>query len=133
MSIQRMFLGTKVNTLHDVQLSWTHTISPSPLGADYKIKLVYHLTEAPKMYVVEPKPLALATGKMRLEHCYDQKLQRLCLYYPMEYEWRDTMLLTQTIIPWTYDWLYHYEIWLVTGEWTGGGVHGSNNTKKNYD
>ncbi len=129
-NIQRMFPETKANNIQDRQLSWTHTISPSPLGADYKIKLIYHLTESPKLYVMEPKPLPLAKGEARLKHCYDQKLQRLCLYYPGYYEWRSTMLLTETIIPWTYDWLFHYEIWVATGEWTGGGIHpGSNDNK----
>lgn len=129
-NVQRMFPDTKVNNIQDRQLSWTHTISPSPMGGDYKVKLMYHLTEPPKLYVIDPKPLALAKGKTKLEHCYDQKLQRLCLYYPKEYEWHNTMLLTQTIIPWTYDWLYHYEIWLGTGEWTGGGIHPINSIPK---
>jgi hypothetical protein len=129
-NIKIMFPETRVNNLHDSQLSWTHTITPSPLGGDYKIKLVYHLTEQPKVYVLEPMPLALAKGKSKLEHCYDQKLQKLCLHYPEYYEWRNTMLITETIIPWTYDWLYHYEIWLGTGEWTGGGIHPINNIPK---
>ena len=33
------------------------------------------------------------------------------------------MLLATTIFPWTAEWLLHYEIWLATGEWTGGGYH----------
>lgn len=33
------------------------------------------------------------------------------------------MLLAKTILPWTAEWLLHYEVWLVTGEWVGGGVH----------
>jgi hypothetical protein len=33
------------------------------------------------------------------------------------------MPLAKTIIPWIYDWLFHYEIWLATGDWTGGGIH----------
>ena len=121
--IEKMFPDTKVSTHHDQELFWSHTISPSPLGDNYKIKLVYHLNKPPAIYVVEPKQLTLAKGKSKLEHCYDQKMQHLCLFYPKKCEWHNTMLLTQTIIPWAYDWLYHYEIWLGTGEWTGGGVH----------
>lgn len=132
-NIKRMFPETTVHNMQDVQLSWTHTISPSPLGAKYKIRLVYHLTEPPKLYVINPKPLALAKGKTKLEHCYDQKLQRLCLYYPKEYQWHSSLLLSQTIIPWTYDWLFHYEIWLATGEWTGGGIHPINDSLKIFN
>ena len=30
---------------------------------------------------------------------------------------------------WAIEWLYHYELWLITGDWLGGGtVHGA--TKK---
>ena len=31
------------------------------------------------------------------------------------------MSIADTIVPWTAEWLVHYEIWLVTGEWYGGG------------
>lgn len=130
MSIKRMFTDGKISTVHDQQLTWTQTISPSPLGGLYKVKLVYHLNKAPKIYVVDPKPLPLANGEKKLPHCYDQKEQHLCLYYPDGKEWNKTMLLATTVIPWTYEWLYHYEIWLGTGEWTGGGVHPHNLPKK---
>ena len=43
------------------------------------------------------------------------------------------MFLSKTIIPWVYDWLYHYEIWVGTGEWTGGGVHLPKNAPKTSD
>lgn len=130
LNIEMMYPETKVSNRLDSELTWIHKISPSPMGETYKIKLVYHLTETPKLYVLGPKPLPLAKGKTKLEHCYDQKQQRLCLYYPKHYEWHNTMLLTQTIIPWAYDWLYHYEIWLGTGEWTGGGIHLPTDKKK---
>ena len=31
------------------------------------------------------------------------------------------MLIADTIVPWTCEWLVHYEIWFATGEWHGGG------------
>ena len=36
---------------------------------------------------------------------------------------RITKLISNTIIPWTIEWLYFYELWLATGEWLGGGEH----------
>jgi hypothetical protein len=45
----------------------------------------------------------------------------LCLYYPGQ--WRPDLLLSTTIVPWTAEWLMHYELWLATGHWTGGGHH----------
>ncbi|GAB3967002.1 hypothetical protein GCM10027615_15560 [Plantactinospora veratri] len=43
----------------------------------------------------------------------------LCLYYPGG--WKQNMLLSTTVVPWTAEWLMHYELWLVTGRWSGGG------------
>ena len=43
----------------------------------------------------------------------------LCLHMP--YECNHTAMIADTIIPWTQEWLLHYEIWLATGEWCGGG------------
>jgi hypothetical protein len=31
------------------------------------------------------------------------------------------MSIAETIIPWTSEWLYFYELWVFTGEWHGGG------------
>jgi len=31
------------------------------------------------------------------------------------------MSIASTILPWASEWLFHYEIWRATGEWTGGG------------
>lgn len=43
----------------------------------------------------------------------------LCLYYPPD----ETMLLghqvARQLLPWAYEWLHYYEMWLVTGVWSG--------------
>jgi hypothetical protein len=31
------------------------------------------------------------------------------------------MPIADTIIPWTSEWLFFYELWLASGEWHGGG------------
>ena len=38
-------------------------------------------------------------------------------------EFNSSKLIANTIIPWTVEWLYYYELWLATGEWLGGGEH----------
>ncbi len=133
LNIKKMFPDTKVINQRDQLLTWTHSLTPSPLGDNYDIKLVYKITDKPKVYVTKPKPLALAIDETKLPHCYDQKKQHLCLYYPDGTEWNKSMLLATTIIPWAYEWLYHYEIWLGTGKWTGGGVHPTTNKPKVSD
>ena len=34
-----------------------------------------------------------------------------------------TKRIDQTIIPWTYTWLFYFEDWLSTDDWKGGGRH----------
>ena len=43
----------------------------------------------------------------------------LCLH--LEEDWTTDMLLADTLVPWTSEWLIHYEIWRFTGVWYGGG------------
>lgn len=122
-NLKTMYKDAVVNTFHDNKLIMLYSLKPSPLGDTYKIRLEYAINGKPSVFVVSPKPLALAKEETELPHCYDTKSQRLCLYYPSANEWSKDMLLSKTIIPWVYDWLYHYEIWVGTGEWTGGGIH----------
>jgi hypothetical protein len=50
-------------------------------------------------------------------------LNTLCLYYGSR-EWNSSMLIANTLVPWTAEWLAHHEVWLATGgDWHGGGVH----------
>lgn len=52
----------------------------------------------------------------RLPHVYDDCL---CLYTPGQ--WDRSMQIATTIIPWTAEWLFHYELWKATDHWVGGG------------
>jgi len=38
-------------------------------------------------------------------------------------------IISNNIMPWISEWLYYYEIWPVTGEWYGGGIHPGRKTK----
>ena len=129
--LRHTFPGCIVTRNREESLVWTHTITPTPLSRQYKVKLRYVKNEGVKFFVVDPKPLLLAAGKKYLPHVYSTPDQRLCLYYPNGFEWNVGMLYTKTIIPWAVEWLYHYEIWVGTGEWYGGGItHESEVEKK---
>ncbi len=106
----------------EVELKWTCTIIPTPLSAAYTLHLHYQQAKGVKVYVLEPKPLALAPGEKGLPHVYSTDEQELCLYYPKDNEWTPAMLYVHTLIPWACEWLLHYEIWVATGEWKGGGI-----------
>ena len=94
--------------IHTNRLIWKTTLQPSELSL---------------AYVVSPNPLALADGAQRLPHVYDHVKQQLCLYYGPAREWTPDKMIADTIVPWASEWLLHYEFWLVTGIWHGGGIH----------
>ncbi|MCQ2369489.1 MAG: hypothetical protein MJ007_03315 [Paludibacteraceae bacterium] len=105
------------------KISWTMVMRPTVLSREYKVNLTYKQDESPKVFIIEPKNLPVYKGSTKLIHVYDAKRQRLCLYYPKANEWNEKMLISDTIVPWISDWLFHYEIWSFTGVWNGGGIH----------
>lgn len=118
-----MFPDSKVMRYRESYLIWVGIVTPSPLSGSYKLKLHYKRNKGVKVFILEPKPLTLANGHDALPHVYSTSEQQLCLYYPYGSEWNYNMLYSKTLIPWACEWLCHYEIWLYTGKWHGGGVH----------
>lgn len=115
-------------------MTWFGEFKPSALSDTYKLKITYKLGQAPKAYIVSPKPLQLAEGAKRLPHTYNYSngKQQLCLYLPGTGEWRPSMVIAQTIVHWAVQWMYYYEIWATTGKWMGGG-HGNWDIVKNEE
>lgn len=103
------------------ELIWIGEITPTPLSELYKIKLHYKKGEFIKVFVIGKK-LKLAHGEKKLPHVYSTIKQQLCVYYPNNNEWHPGMFYVQSLIPWASEWLYHYEIWVGTGKWHGGGI-----------
>lgn len=120
--IRKYFPDTKVTTRQN-RLVWKGTLTPTPLSDSYDIKLEYKVGYNPCVYVINKK-LNLFPGIERLPHVYSTEKQWLCVYYRKAREWNSQQLIADTIIPWTSEWLYHYENWLATGKWFGRGIHG---------
>jgi hypothetical protein len=100
-------------------------ISPGTFGRLYLCILkVRPDGQQPEMIVLKPELSALAQGK-KIPHtyAYDGKGTRLCLCSPKGRDWVPRMKLIDTFIPWTAEWLYYFELWLLAGEWSGGGEH----------
>jgi len=95
---------------------------PTPSSKMYTLLLVYKEKGIPHIYVLNPK-LQEESGEFNIPHLYDQKKLRLCLYYPNYNEYSFNDYIAEQIIPWTKLWLFHYEVWLYTKEWLGGGIH----------
>lgn len=67
------------------------------------------------MQIIDPELKPTSDG--RLPHVYPDR--SLCLH--LAGEGHQDLLATHTIIPWTLDWLFYYELWLATGTWYGDG------------
>ncbi|WP_211337231.1 hypothetical protein [Lentzea atacamensis] len=115
----RALLPTAVITIGASTLTAVFELQPTSASLRYRVRLHYRHGTAPEVTVVHPT-LILRDGAESLPHTYPG--DKLCLHLPGQ--WRPTMLLANTIVPWASEWLLYYEIWLVTGAWHGGG-HGT--------
>ena len=99
-------------------------LQPTTTSERYTVSLEYRVPSRPKVRVVQPA-LRLAPGHDRLPHTFPG--DELCLY--SEGEWRPDLKISEFIIPWISLWLAFYEVWLISGEWLGGG-HETNGAAK---
>ena len=129
-TLKSLFPNCQVKRNQEESLIWICSITPSPLSCTYKLKIHYVKNRGVKVFVIEPISLMRASGKAFLPHVYSTSEQRLCLYYPGRAEWNVEMLYTRTIIPWACEWLVHYECWVATGAWHGGGIHHETEAEK---
>ena len=112
------------------QLLWTAKIKPTPLSKEYTVILIYQLGRSPEVWVVgdELEKLDSLDFPHKFKVDDKNKMVRICLYRYSEFNSRK--LIANTIIPWTIEWLYYYELWLATGKWLGGGEHPENGAPK---
>lgn len=109
--------------LHCQVLVWEGRIQPSILSDVYQLRISYRLGKRP-IVTVYGENLQQVDDPELPHHFHvdpERKQIQMCLHLPGEFN--DRMLLVKTILPWASEWLLHYEVWLATGEWYGGGVH----------
>lgn len=121
-TLKSYFPNSQIKRNGNTELTWIGTVTPSPLSATYTLKLHYKFKAGAEVFVIHPKPLQLAKGENVLPHVYSTTEQQLCLFYPLKKEWNAGMYFVKTLIPWACEWLVHYECWLGTGIWRGGGI-----------
>lgn len=107
---------------------WIYQLQPTEGSPFYSFKLVYDDIR-PRIYILDL--LERVDGNLELPHVWNDKKQEICLYYPIYKEWTHYNKIS-IFVPWVSEWLYYYELWLVTGTWYGGGIHDNDNsiTKK---
>lgn len=101
------------------QKAWFGVLQPTSRSPQYLVKVSYQPYSAPKVEVIRP---AL---RLNPKHTYSDG--SLCLYWPAGETWRGQNILAKTILIWTAEWLYCYEVWLASGEWVGKEAPHSDN------
>jgi hypothetical protein len=99
-----------------------------PQYTRYTIEVRYKLTASPEVRILDPVLVRLPNNSEgQLPHVYPPADDpTLCLYDPKTHQWDKTMLIADKIVPWAFDWIVCYELWLITGTWSGGGRHAGN-------
>ena len=117
--LRREFPGFTRKTRSDTLAVWDGPLQIAESGRAYTVSIQLRPGESPRVRVVSPCPLPLHPGEKCLPHIYYGGY--LCLYEGSR-QWNPSRPVTD-IVCWTSEWLAFYEIWLVTGNWKGGGRH----------
>jgi hypothetical protein len=95
-------------------------MQPQPGMRRYRVRITYCLGWHPKAEVLNPRPLRRHPDQ-RVAHTVGAD-HVPCLFTPNAGDWRSSMWLSHTIVPWLAEWLIFYEGWRATGRWHGGGT-----------
>lgn len=128
--VKQNFSGTKIINKQG-KLHLFITLQPTPFSPKYPIEVIGNSYGKYDVWLI---------GNIQniddpdFPHKYevDKKNNRvrLCLYHPSRDKWKRDQEVYSTLIPWTCEWLYYYELWLDDGKWRGGGEHPNFNSKK---
>ena len=110
-------------TIKRGRLIWEQSITPHPLAGTYHCRLNYAMREYPHVSCLHPQLSTLAGGRT-VPHVYRREEPvEMCLFMRQRECWGDTMSLARVVMPLAYFWLAHFEEWLFSGVWRGGGTH----------
>lgn len=104
-------------------LVWRCGLVPMAGCEQYNVRLAWKKGHIPEVWVdggalSRCKDLASVPHKFGFDET--KRGVHICL---LKREWNQGMLLADTYVPWTMEWLVDFELWLATGEWLGGGEH----------
>lgn len=127
LSIQQLNLRKKYpeskSFIKNGVLYWDGYLCPTAISNTYHVHVTYKMNYRPKVVLSGENIQGL--DRQDFPHNFgidkEHKSVKLCLHLPSEFN--SHMLIADTIIPWTIEWLFHYELWLATGKWHGGGEH----------
>jgi len=111
----------KISGMNSVAI--TGKLHPSSLHLVYEIEIKYILGKYPLVKILSPE--------IRSDSPHTFNDNSICTFYPDSLIWNRKMKISESIIPWVCDWIFHYEIWLVTGKWNGDADHRHPRRKQN--
>lgn len=84
----------------------------------YDVRIEFRAGCFPQVYILSPEVKSNSDI-----HIYREG--SLCLFYPGDLKWKDTTSIAENTIPWIFEWILFYELYLLTGVWEGEFVpHG---------
>lgn len=135
-NIRKKYKDIIKKDLSNLDINMILQVQPTEHSPNYETLLEYKSVERkPKVYValsqLDTENSKVIPHKYCIKEINNKKYVELCLFY--KNEWNPTMNIADTIIPWVCEWLYFYEIWVITGEWCGGGKHPTTKDIKKND
>lgn len=128
--VRRNFPGfRRLSALHGCGV-WLGQLRPLAQTYDIRVEMAAGCADLDLIYPWRAGSVRVLGGMVRpapdgspVPHLYgawnDPQGANLCLYYPPD----ETMALghqvAQQLLPWAYEWLHYYEMWVVTGVWSG--------------
>jgi hypothetical protein len=84
------------------------------MSVRYTVRIEALPNRRPRVIVNSPP---LVESARELPHVFRDGTLCLCF----SWQWDPTRPIARTIVPWTSEWLLHYELWRATSKWHGGG------------
>jgi len=108
-------------TLRGRMLRWAGDLRPTELSRPYRTRIDYELGQYPTVNVIDPP---ITDVYDRIPHIYNSG--ELCVCDADDFT--PAMLLVDTVLAWTIEWLFFWELFLATDHWYGDGP----NTETNH-
>lgn len=110
-------------SVSDGKLTCVGTVRPDPFSREYRVRIEYRAGRSPRIWVEDP-PIERRPQEPDepIPHTYRYHIEgeeRPCLDFDA---WHPGRRIADTMVPWTCEWLLHYEAWRQTGVWCGGGI-----------
>lgn len=111
--------GFATPTLSPTRMVSTGRIRPGDSCALWNVEVVYRQSGSPTVYVLSDAVNLLEPAPPHVFPRDETGRYPLCLY---DHGWDRHESIANTIVPWTAEWLFFFEVWVATEQRLGGGA-----------